>query len=70
MADIEDRQFENHGRLKDLRVEHRRLDQEIEQLTAEVYLDQLRIRRLKKRKLMQRDIIVRIESEQIPDLNA
>ncbi len=70
MADIEDRQFENHGRLKDLRVEHRRLDQEIEQLTAEVYLDQLRIRRLKKRKLMLRDIIVRIESEQIPDLNA
>jgi hypothetical protein len=33
-------------------------------------VDQLRIRRLKKRRLVLKDMIVRLESELIPDLDA
>jgi hypothetical protein len=33
-------------------------------------VDQLRIRRLKKRRLVLKDMIVRMESELIPDLDA
>jgi len=70
MSTIESDQFEGIARLKDLRMEHRRLDGEISRLTGDMYVDQVRLRRLKKRKLMLKDLIVRIESEQIPDLNA
>jgi hypothetical protein len=34
------------------------------------YVDQLQVRRLKKRKLMLKDAIARLESELIPDLDA
>jgi hypothetical protein len=34
------------------------------------YVDQLQVRRLKKRKLWLKDVIARLESELIPDLDA
>ena len=37
---------------------------------AESMVDQLRIRRLKKRKLLLKDMIMNLESELIPDLDA
>lgn len=58
------------SRLKALRIEHRQLDQEIETLGEQVYVDHLMIRRLKKRKLNLKEAIVKAESQLIPDLNA
>jgi len=58
-------------RLKTLRIEHRELDLEIEQLLQKApYIDQLLVQRLKKRKLWLKDTIVRLESKRIPDLDA
>ncbi len=57
-------------RLAELRVEHRDLDDVIVRLLEGPYVDQLQVRRLKKRKLLLKDIIVRLESALIPDLDA
>ncbi|TAK51286.1 MAG: DUF465 domain-containing protein [Gammaproteobacteria bacterium] len=57
-------------RLRELRIEHRDLDDVIERLSMDIYVDELQLRRLKKRKLMLKDQILRLESELIPDLNA
>ena len=57
-------------RLKQLRVEHRDLDQVISRLVVDPNVDQLLLKRLKKRKLMLKDMITQLESARIPDLNA
>ncbi len=62
--------FQNLERLKELRVTHRDLDEMINHLAVDPDVDQFRIRRLKRRKLMLKDAITRLESELIPDLNA
>lgn len=62
--------FSNMSRLKELRVAHRDLDDVITRLAEDPLVDQLQLRRLKKRKLMLKDQITRLESELIPDLNA
>ena len=56
--------------LAELREEHRDLDQAIERMSMDPWQDQLRIRRLKKRKLKLKDWIARLESQLIPDLDA
>ena len=55
--------------LKELRIEHRQLDIDIHELQRGPH-DQFDLRRLKKRKLFLKDMIVRLESQLIPDLNA
>jgi hypothetical protein len=67
---IETEIFKNAERLKELRVEHQDLDQVISKLTGNPDVDQIMLRRLKKRKLMLKDMITQLESAQIPDLNA
>jgi hypothetical protein len=67
---IETEVFRNVERLKELRVEHRDLDQVINRLVADPQVDQIMLRRLKKRKLMLKDMITQLESARIPDLNA
>lgn len=62
--------FERMQRLRELRIEHRDLDDVICRLSMDIYVDELQLRRLKKRKLMLKDEILRLESELIPDLNA
>ena len=57
-------------RLIELRLEHRDLDCAIERMTLDVAADDLQLRRLKKRKLMLKDTIARLESRLIPDLDA
>jgi hypothetical protein len=57
-------------RLKELRVEHQDLDQVISRLVVDPEVDQIMLRRLKKRKLMLKDMITQLESDRIPDLNA
>ena len=67
---IDNNVFGDRARLKDLRVQHRDLDVAIGELSKNPTVDQLRVRRLKKQKLMLRDQITRLESQMIPDLNA
>ncbi|MEE8094549.1 MAG: YdcH family protein [Gammaproteobacteria bacterium] len=67
---IEIEVFRNVERLKELRVEHQDLDQVISRLVIDPQVDQIMLRRLKKRKLMIKDMISQLESDRIPDLNA
>jgi len=62
--------FEQVQRLRELRIEHRDLDDVISRLSLDLYVDELQLRRLKKRKLLIKDQIARLESQLIPDLNA
>jgi len=63
-------QLELRATLTALRIEHRDLDLAIASMEQNPYTDQLRLRRLKKRKLQLRDAINRLESRLIPDLDA
>ena len=58
------------SRLTELRLEHRDLDEAIARLEEGPFVDQLQMGRLKKRKLLIKDTIARLESRLIPDLNA
>lgn len=53
-----------------LREEHRDLDEAIARLSENPSVDQLRLTRLKKRKLKLKDWIAHLESQLIPDLDA
>ena len=74
MAEVSDnvdtQTFQHLQRLRQLRIEHRDLDDGIHRLQLDLYVDQVQMRRLKKRKLMLKDQIARLESQLIPDLNA
>ena len=67
---IDTESFKVLERLRELRVSHRDLDYLIDRLQDDPMVDQLRIRRLKKRKLLLKDMITTLESELIPDLDA
>ena len=54
-------------RLAELRSEHRDLDSVISRLQADIQMDELAIKRLKKRKLFLKDCIAQLESALIPD---
>ena len=62
--------FKNIERLRSLRIEHRDLDDVIARLIMDFNADEVQIKRLKRRKLMLKDQITRLESQLIPDLNA
>ena len=57
-------------RILELRVEHRDLDDAINALAQADYVDQLQLKRLKKRKLNIKDTIQKLESGLIPDVDA
>lgn len=54
----------------ELRLEHRDLDEAIHRMAEDPRADQLALTRLKKRKLLLKDAIARLESKLIPDLDA
>jgi len=56
--------------LLELRSEHRDLDEIIHEMIESNHPDQLKIKRLKKRKLRLKDSIIRLESLLIPDIDA
>ena len=56
--------------LEELKSEHRDLDDEIDYLIDTRHPNTMRIQRLKKRKLKLKDMIDRLESGLIPDLDA
>jgi hypothetical protein len=57
-------------KLAELRSEHRTLDEEIQALIASGSADQLQLTRFKKRKLMLRDLITKLEAQIVPDIIA
>ena len=67
---IDTESFKQLEHLRELRVSHRDLDYLIVRLQDDPMVDQLRILRLKKRKLVLKDMITTLESELIPDLDA
>ncbi len=62
--------FKNIERLRQLRIEHRDLDDIISRLSMDFKIDEVQMKRLKRRKLLLKDQIARLESQLIPDLNA
>ena len=57
-------------RLEEMRTEHRDLDDVIRKIMASPPFDQLQIQRLKKRKLLLKDMISKAESELLPNIIA
>lgn len=57
-------------KLFDLRQEHRDLDTAIEALHASSNGDEFMLSRMKKRKLLLKDMIQKLSSQLIPDMNA
>lgn len=67
---VDTESFKQFERLRELRVTHRDLDYLIDSLSHDPLVDQLRIRRLKKRRLILKDMISQLESALIPDMDA
>jgi hypothetical protein len=63
---MEDQETINH-RLAQLESEHRDLDDVIDQIIGGSSFDQIQVQRLKKRKLILKDEILRLRSILIPD---
>jgi hypothetical protein len=62
--------FRNIEKLRQLRIDHRDLDDVIARLAMDIHVNELQMKRLKKRKLQLKDQIQHMESQMIPDLNA
>lgn len=67
---IDETQEELKTKLAELRTEHRDLDDVIDRLTDAVPLDQIQMQRLKKRKLLLKDQIAKLETILLPDIIA
>ncbi len=57
-------------RLAELTSEHRDMDDVIAKITEKASFDQIQVKRLKKRKLLLKDHIARLESRLLPDIIA
>ena len=68
LTDEERAQIE--ARILALETEHRDLDDVIARLVGDPIQDQLQLRRLKKRKLLLKDLIARLRDRLIPDIIA
>jgi hypothetical protein len=65
-----DDRAELEGELARMKQEHRDLDSAIEALEHMIAGDQLQVQRLKKRKLVLKDQIIRLEDQLTPDIIA
>ncbi len=66
----EDDQITIRTQLNELLLEHRDLDDVITRISTDGPFDQLQVQRLKKRKLVLKDEIARLESRLVPDIIA
>ena len=66
----EDNQNQIIAQLHQLESEHRDLDDVIERLGDDKPFDQLKLQRLKKRKLALKDEIIKLRSQILPDIIA
>ena len=67
---IDDNLEDVRRQLAELKTEHRDLDDVISRVSDELPFDQLRLQRLKKRKLSLKDEIAKLENMLIPDIIA
>lgn len=58
------------NKLVKLKLEHRKLDDDIDHLMAKANYDELAVQRLKKRKLQLKDEIRQAEAQMLPDIIA
>ncbi|MGP1677220.1 MAG: DUF465 domain-containing protein [Burkholderiales bacterium] len=70
MEDAETLQTALQQRIRELRVEHDDLDDAIARLSENPLPDQLRLQRLKKRKLLLKDQLTHLERQLDPDVLA
>ena len=68
LSEEEIEQVKSH--LAEMKLEHSDLDQIIERLVRDTTVEQLHVKRLKKRKLYLKDQIAELENELIPDILA
>ena len=61
---------EMQQRIEELRSEHHDLDRVLNKMAKAKSADQLMVRRLKKRKLLLKDTITRLESQLLPNITA
>jgi hypothetical protein len=61
---------ELRAKLEELRTEHRDLDAAIQSMSQTAPFNQLQIQRMKKRKLILKDQIIKLESQLLPDIIA
>ena len=66
----DNKQDQNFAQLQQLESEHRDLDDVIKRLSEDKPFDQLKLQRLKKRKLALRDEITKLRSQILPDIIA
>lgn len=66
----EEERAQIEARILALEMEHRDLDDVITRLAGDPIVDQLQLRRLKKRKLLLKDLIARLRDRLIPDIVA
>ncbi len=59
-----------HHIIEELKLEHRDLDVAIRRLAEDAYVDEIHLKRMKKRKLYLKDSIARLCSSLIPDMDA
>jgi hypothetical protein len=57
-------------KLDELKSEHSDLDDVIDQISRQFPYDQLKLQRLKKRRLVLKDLIAKLESRLVPDIIA
>ena len=70
-AEITDDEIESLREvLAELQIEHRDQDEIIHRLSKETLIEELKIKRLKKRKLQLKDQITSLENKIIPDILA
>ena len=70
MEDTETLQAALQQRIRELRIEHDDLDDAIARLSENPLPDQLRVQRLKKRKLLLKDQLTHLERQLDPDVLA
>lgn len=66
----EEERAQIEARILALETEHRDLDDVIARLSGDPMQDQLQLRRLKKKKLLLKDLIARLRDRLIPDIVA
>lgn len=70
MSSDEREKLEIRKKLVVLRLEHNDLDLSIQRLADDPHVDELALKRMKKRKLQLKDMIAKLQSQLIPDLDA
>lgn len=70
MSSEEREKLELKKKIVVLKLEHHDLDLSIQRLADDPHVDELALKRMKKRKLQLKDMIARLQSQLIPDLDA